>query len=219
MTCGNSDKVNPSGEINPKVNSNNSYSNDAMDFVMVQPEQENPTEKPLPSLPPGSTKVRFLLPVTKEPSDTSVEPPIPQVLPTTRHVPPQVLPATKHVTQQPQVLPAANPSSQVRAASAHVTQGPPIALNQVTPPIVSNQVVTPPNAPQKVTRASYDPPIDEGWIQVSGRKSTQKPKTSNYWINGTSSKSTQKLHTANAHVEHGTSKVPGSLGENVVFST
>jgi hypothetical protein len=49
--------------------------------------------------------------------------------------------------------------------------------------------------------------IDDDWILVSGRKSTQKPKTSNDWINGTSTKLTQKLHTANAHVEHGTNKV------------
>jgi hypothetical protein len=154
VTRGNSDKVNPSGEVNPKVNPKEASGNDSKDFILVQPEKDNIKENPLPSLMVGSTKVRFLLPVPER-------------------------------------------------EAAQVVQEPPIALKQVTPSIVSHQVDT----PQKVARAPSDSPTESGWIQVSGRKSTQKPKTSNYWINGTSSKSTQKLHTANAHVEHGTHKV------------
>jgi hypothetical protein len=62
LTCGENGKVNPSSEANPISNSNNVYSNDVKDFVMVQPEKENP----IPSLPAESRKVRFLLPVRQE---------------------------------------------------------------------------------------------------------------------------------------------------------
>jgi len=181
MTRGNSDKVNPSDEI-PKNNSNNSCSHQATDFVMVQPEKDNPKENPLPSLVVASTKVRFLLPVAKGLYDIDIEPPIPQVLPRTHHLHAQVLPAV--VNQQVMTPP-----------------------NVVTPPNVTK---VPAFVPTKWSHAPSDQPIDEGWIQVSGRKSTQKPKTSNYWIKGTSSESTQKTTYANAHVEAGTSKVPRS---------
>jgi hypothetical protein len=90
----------------------------------------------------------------------------------------------------------------------------------MTPP----NVVTPPNVTQVPafaqttwSHAPYDQPIDdgdqpidEGWIKVPGRKSTQKPKTSNYWTKGISSESTQKATYTIAHVEAGTSKVPSS---------
>jgi hypothetical protein len=190
---GNDCKVNPPTKGNPKNNSNKSYSHDATDFVVVQPVKENP----LPGLPLEVTKVkvRFLLPVTQDSSDSSFQSPVPQVLPSTRLIPGQVI-------------------------SQHMCQEPPKASQEVMPPIVSTKVVTPPDvtkvpalAPsdaQNMARAPSDQPIEDGWIQVYGRKSTHKPKTSNYWINGTSSKSTQKLHTANAYVGHGTSKVPGS---------
>jgi hypothetical protein len=100
----------------------------------------------------------------------------------------------------------------------------------VMPEVVNHQVMTPPNVvtPPNVTKVldlaqtTYahppydqpfddgDQPIEEGWIKVPGRKSTQKPKTSNYWTKGISSQSTQKATYANVHVEAGTNKVPGS---------
>jgi Phosphoglucose isomerase len=73
---GNNDKVKPSVEVNPKVNSNNDCNNGVKDFIMVQPEKDNPKENPLPSLPGENTKVRFLLPVTQKLSAAQPEPPI-----------------------------------------------------------------------------------------------------------------------------------------------
>ena len=112
MTRGNSDKVkpprdnsvkvNPSDEI-PKNDSNNSGSHQATDFVMVQPDKDNPKGNPLPSLVVASTKVRFLLPVAKGPYDIGIVPPIPQVLPRAHHVQAQALPRAHHV-QTPIVM-------------------------------------------------------------------------------------------------------------------
>ena len=132
MTRGNSDKVNPSGEDNlgnnckvnpptkgnPKNNPNKSYSHDATDFVVVQPVKENP----LPGLPLEVTKVkvRFLLPVTQDSSDSPVQSPAGTVLPDTRPIQGQVL-------------------------SQHTLPEPPKASTEVMPPIVSTKVVTPPN--------------------------------------------------------------------------
>ena len=156
---------------------------------MVQPEKDNPKENPLPSLPGENTKVRFLLPVTQKPS---AEPSAAQQEP---HIP-QVLMTTHHVRGDKH-----NPGDhQHHPVDHHHIHGD-----------------SKPNVDDS-KHNNDDQHIPSDWIIITGRKSTQKPKTSNYWIKGTSIKSTQKLHTANAHVEPGTSKVPGSLEENVVFS-
>jgi Reverse transcriptase (RNA-dependent DNA polymerase) len=187
----NSVKVNPSDEI-PKNDSNNSGSHQATDFVMVQPDKDNPKGNPLPSLVVASTKVRFLLPVAKGPYDIGIVPPIPQVLPRAHHVQAQALPRAHHV-------------------QAPIVMTPP---NVVTPPNVTQvpafAQTTWSHAPYDQPIDDGDQPIDEGWIKVPGRKSTQKPKTSNYWTKGISSESTQKATYAIAHVEAGTSKVPSS---------
>jgi hypothetical protein len=74
-----------------------------------------------------------------------------------------------------------------------------------------NQV---PSSPGKQNMKVTDLPVTQeleihgsDWITVSGRKSTQKPNTSNYWIKDSSNNCTQKPHTVNAPVSHGTKKV------------
>jgi hypothetical protein len=189
----NSVKVNPSGEIS-KNDSNNSGSHEATDFVMVQPDKDNPEGNHLPRLVVASTKVRFLLPVVKGPYDIGIETPIPQVLPRTQvHTHKQ---GTIPVTPELEV-----PTDAHKHAPKSMSTE--LKVHNAIIELVGDQLEQ--QAHQHGQQAHQH--VDEDWILISGRKSTQKPKTSNVWLNGTSTKLTQKLHTANAHVEHGTKKV------------
>jgi hypothetical protein len=196
----NSVKVNPSDEI-PKNDSNNSGSHQATDFVMVQPKKDNPKENPLPSLVVASTKVRFLLPVTKGLYGTGIDPPIPQVLP-----------RTQAHTHKQEPIPVTPELEVLTDAHKHApkSMSTELKVHNAIIELVGDQLEQQAHQHGQPAHQHGQPAhqhVDDDWILISGRKSTQKPKTSNVWLNGTSTKLTKKLHTANAHVEHGTKKV------------
>jgi hypothetical protein len=161
---------------------------------MVQPDKDNPEGNHLPSLVVASTKVKFLLPVAKGLYDNGIDPSIPQVLP-----------RTQVHTHKQELLPVTQELEVSTDAHKHAPKSMSTELK------VHSEIIELVGGQLEQQAHQHGQPAhqhdDEDWILISGRKSTQKPKTSNVWLNGTSTKLTQKLHTANAHVEHGTHKV------------